>query len=111
MRGRVLVSILEEQLRQERIQRNKTRFLRSLSADERKIFKKRVHLARKRIATKEFCRLCDEHTHCPTCGVHMRIDASHINWEEVRGYSSDPCDDCCCGACGSRKCYPGQCHC
>lgn len=44
---------------------------------------------------------------CTTCGVDMNIDASHIDWEDVRGFKSDPCDDCCCGACGGRKRFPG----
>jgi len=111
MRGRVPAWIIAEELRQERAKRKRDRFLRRLPAGERELLKKRIRLARKRIAAKEFRRLCDAHTHCPTCGVHMHTDASHIDWEQVRGYPSDPCDDCCCGACGSRKAYPGQCHC
>ena len=72
-------------------------------------------------------------THCPGCGQGLSIDASHINWGDVwlrralderrerlgrpptdaetvevcEATGSDPCDDCCCGACGSRK-YPGD---
>lgn len=42
---------------------------------------------------------------CGSCGHHMDEDASHIVW------AGDPCDDCCCGACGSRKNYPGEAHC
>jgi predicted nucleic acid-binding Zn ribbon protein len=51
----------------------------------------------------------EKYTHCPTCGVDMAVDASHIDWETI-GFSN-PCDDCCCGGCGSRKDYPGQEHC
>lgn len=76
----------------------------------------------------EFELLCNEYKDCPSCGVDMKMDASHIDFAKVRRdacepcdlydsdgdeieFSSDPCDDCCCGACGSRKAYPGQCHC
>ena len=64
----------------------------------------------------------------------MNIDASHIDWKEVwlqqalakkearlgraitteehtevaATTGSDPCDDCCCGGCGSRKVRPGE---
>ena len=93
MFGRFPARITREMLRKERVKRNNDRFLRRLSAGERSILKKWIRLARKRVADKEFRRLCDEHTHCPTCGVHMHTDASHIDWEEVRGYPSDPCDD------------------
>ena len=73
-------------------------------------------------------------THCHWCKQPMGIDASHIDWEEVwlqqaieykelklgrpvteaeraevaAATGSDPCDDCCCGACGSRKERPGE---
>ena len=91
--------------------RGSARFWKRLPSPEAKILKTRIRHARARIKAKEFRRLCEQHTHCPSCGVDMKVDASHIDWEEVRGYPSDPCDDCCCGACGSRKSYPGQCHC
>lgn len=49
-------------------------------------------------------------THCFTCKTDLSEDMSHVDWFEVncRTYgsddcSSDPCDDCCCGACGLRK--------
>ena len=71
-------------------------------------------------------------THCPTCGEAMDTMACGINWhaayvaqrvkehmietgriptaeelEEIaESTGSDPCDDCCCGACGSRKAQP-----
>ena len=102
MRGRVPAWILAAELRQERAKRNRDRFLRRLPAVERERLKKRIRLARKRIAAKEFRRLCDQHTHCPSCGVHMHIDASHIDWEQVRGYPSDPCDDWCAAALPAR---------
>lgn len=64
----------------------------------------------------------------------MRIDASRIDWGQVwlkqavaareatlgralttqettdvaAATGCDPCDDCCCGACGSRKVRPGE---
>ena len=65
----------------------------------------------------------------------MGIDASHIDWDQVwldravarekwrlqrehlteeemqrvkDSTGCDPCDDCCCGACGRRKTYPGD---
>ena len=67
----------------------------------------------------------------------MDIDAAHIDWERVwlqqaihakeialdrpttagereslaDETGSDPCDDCCCGACGSRKRRPGEACC
>ena len=76
-------------------------------------------------------------SHCTSCGVSMDQMACSIGWKAVRigdwvreyvetlgrlpSYdalaafadttSSDPCDDCCCGACGQRKEYPGQCCC
>lgn len=76
-------------------------------------------------------------TTCPWCGQDMNIPADYIDWETVwfekickqktkelerdltndevnyikNEIVGDPCDDCCCGACGSRKDYPGQCHC
>ena len=71
---------------------------------------------------------------CPWCDQNMKLMACHIDWEQVwfeknvneakvrkgrelttkeiqeikESTGSDPCDDCCCGACGSRKLYPGQ---
>jgi hypothetical protein len=98
MVGRVPPRIVLELMRQERIKRSGDRFLRRLPADERQVLKRRIRIARKRAAAREFRRLCDEHTHCPTCGVHMRIDASHVNWETVHGGPSDPCDDWCAAA-------------
>ena len=76
-------------------------------------------------------------SHCPSCGESMETMACSIDFHAiyvcqlVRSYmekhgeipdqktlehfdaisGSDPCDDCCCGACGSRKEYPGQAHC
>ena len=76
-------------------------------------------------------------TTCPWCGQDMSIPSDYIDWEVVwfekicnekkqevgrdltdaemdeikSGIIGDPCDDCCCGGCGSRKDYPGQCHC
>ena len=76
-------------------------------------------------------------SHCSSCGVSMQTMACSIDFHAVyvaqlvrahieeRGeipdndtlkrydesVGSDPCDDCCCGACGSRKAYPGQAHC
>ena len=109
-----------------------TQETRKLPSKDLKILKRRIRSAKRRIAAKEFRRLCAMHTHCPTCGVDMKIDASHIDWEEVRGYPSDPCDDwcatattlsppalvdralclhSCCGGCGGRKNFPGECHC
>ena len=72
-------------------------------------------------------------THCTTCGEPMNRMACCIDWHavyvsqlvrehiettgeipsheelvEMDGTAgSDPCDDCCCGACGSRKAQPG----
>jgi len=62
---------------------------------------------------KELKRLCEEYTHCPSCGVSMSLSGDDIDWEEVRGDPrlTDPCDSCCCGACGQRKRYPGEAHC
>jgi hypothetical protein len=76
-------------------------------------------------------------SHCPWCGQDMSIPACCIDWETVWfeiyekkekekfgrklneeeieklrfDLNGDPCDDCCCGGCGARKDYPGQCHC
>tara|TARA_Y100000748_G_C15401782_1_gene451806 strand:+ start:330 stop:533 length:204 start_codon:yes stop_codon:yes gene_type:complete len=67
----------------------------------------------------------------------MDIPADYIDWEEIwynnicakeekklgrklteEEYTNikeelvgDPCDDCCCGGCGTRKNYPGEAHC
>jgi hypothetical protein len=72
-------------------------------------------------------------SHCTTCRQPMDETACAIDWhaayvcklveehmartgripthEELQtmdeGSGSDPCDDCCCGACGSRKTQPG----
>ena len=73
------------------------------------------------------------HTHCPSCGESMHQMACCIDWHAVyvsrmfkahmilkgrlptqeelvymdEEAGDDPCDDCCCGACGSRKAAPG----
>ncbi len=73
------------------------------------------------------------YTHCTSCGQRMDTMACCIDWHAVyvsqmvknhmveKGCipthdelermdvesGSDPCDDCCCGACGSRKVQPG----
>ena len=70
---------------------------------------------------------------CGTCGQPMNVPADHIDFQKVWAASLwadrevalgraltedervaiyddapfDPCDDCCCGACGSRKRYMG----
>ena len=105
------------------------RILRRLPPKDLKILKRRIRSAKRRIAAKEFRRLCEMHTHCPTCGVDTKMDPSHIDWEEVRSYPSDPCGDWCAAAtthctpalvdralclrscCGGRKNYPGESHC
>lgn len=72
-------------------------------------------------------------SHCTTCGEPMDQMACCIDWHAVyvsqrfkehmtnegrlptteelekmdAASGSDPCDDCCCGACGSRKSRPG----
>lgn len=72
-------------------------------------------------------------THCTCCGQSMDEMVCCINWHAVyvsqrvkehmietglipnqeelecihRECGSDPCDDCCCGACGRRKTQPG----
>ena len=72
-------------------------------------------------------------THCTWCGQSMDEMACCIDWHAVyvsqrvkehmietglipnqkeleridQESGSDPCDDCCCGACGSRKAQPG----
>jgi len=72
-------------------------------------------------------------THCHSCGQSMDEMACCIDWHAVyvsrrvlehmvesgripttaeleaidATSGSDPCDDCCCGACGSRKRAPG----
>jgi len=72
---------------------------------------------------------------CNYCALDMRHNACSIDWEQVwlareirkrreklgreltaHEYQdlptvSDPCDNCCCGACGQRKAFPGQAHC
>lgn len=98
-----------------RVEKRKKRVLRLIERGKRIMKNKR-----------EFERLCAEHTHCPTCAVDMTIMACHIDFQRVRrdqaageadmlvpweDFSSDPCDDCCCGGCGSRKNYPGEAHC
>jgi len=76
-------------------------------------------------------------SHCTSCGQPMEDDATHIDWHAVyvsnlvkehmirhgriptheeltvmdNESGSDPCDDCCCGGCGSRKEEPGTVHC
>lgn len=74
-------------------------------------------------------------SHCHWCGQKMSLDPGSIDWcavyvakklqqfleennhtlptqeqlEEVyHSTGGDPCDDCCCGACGRRKERPGQ---
>lgn len=73
-------------------------------------------------------------TVCKFCGVDMNLMACEIDWERVwyekrlqykeitlerklteeeredlkDECGSDPCDDCCCGSCGSRKSYSGK---
>ena len=42
---------------------------------------------------------------CPQCNTPMSDP-----WTQMGDYAGF-CDDCCCGGCGSRKAYPGQCHC
>ena len=42
---------------------------------------------------------------CPQCNTPMSD-----SWTQMGDYAGF-CDDCCCGGCGSRKAYPGQCHC
>ena len=77
---------------------------------------------------------CVKLSHCSFCGEHMDQMACSIDWHAVymsqafkkfmiehsriptqveledieQKVGSDPCDDCCCGACGSRKRMPGQ---
>jgi hypothetical protein len=72
-------------------------------------------------------------THCTTCGESLELSVCAIDWHAVwvalrvkehmtetgripthkelmdmdEGTGSDPCDDCCCGACGSRKVEAG----
>lgn len=46
---------------------------------------------------------------CTFCGQPMCLAADEIDWTEL-GFNSQ-CDDCCCGACGSRKLYQGQACC
>lgn len=74
---------------------------------------------------------------CPDCREPGNVPADHIDFHAVyvsllvrqfmqdkgripndqelaemdESSGSDPCDTCCCGACGSRKEYAGQCHC
>jgi hypothetical protein len=73
------------------------------------------------------------YTHCTSCDERMDKMACRIDWHAVyvsklfkehitltgrlptqeelvrmdEDSGSDPCDDCCCGACGSRKAKPG----
>ena len=73
------------------------------------------------------------YTHCSSCDERMDQLACHIDWHAVwvsklfkrhmidtgriptqeeiermdEDAGDDPCDDCCCGACGSRKMAPG----
>ena len=73
-------------------------------------------------------------SHCFTCGVCMSEMACSIDWHAVHvsnyfkdfmiakgrlpsedelskmdeSVGHDPCEDCCCGACGSRKSEPGK---
>lgn len=43
---------------------------------------------------------------------HMILKEQLLIFEELENMDkeleSDPCDDCCCGACGSRKMEPGS---
>ena len=42
----------------------------------------------------------------------LRRQLTSREHEEVMSSAKgDPCDNCCCGACGSRKKYPGQTRC
>jgi hypothetical protein len=81
--------------------------------------KRRIREARRRLRVKyprvgedryfEFRKLVREQgPHCMTCGQGM--------WGHPSGYASkmlwgNPCDDCTCGSCGSRKAYQGQACC
>ncbi len=73
-------------------------------------------------------------SHCHWCGQKMSLSVCEIPWHAVyvselfkdfvaeeermptkeelqemdESVGSAPCDDCCCGACGSRKERPGQ---
>ena len=73
-------------------------------------------------------------SHCSSCGESMKKMACSIDWHAVylsqlfkefliqnaflppqkelevmnQSVGSDPCDDCCCGSCGSRKRTPGE---
>lgn len=74
------------------------------------------------------------YSHCTTCSEAMDQLACGVDWHAVymsrrfkdfmmdtgrlptpeelkemqESTGSDPCDDCCCGACGSRKETPGE---
>ena len=76
-------------------------------------------------------------THCSSCGQPMDETVCNIDWHAVyvsqcvkthmtkmgriptfaelvsmdHEMGSDPCDDCCCGSCGSRKASPGTACC
>lgn len=55
-------------------------------------------------------------SHCLTCLHKLWENGKLLDWGEDESVgilfgSRDPCDDCCCGACGSRKEYQGQSHC
>ena len=58
--------------------------------------KRRIRAAKRRI---EFKRLCNEYSHCYTCGVDMSLMVCEIDFGEVRGNPElfDLCDSCCCG--------------
>lgn len=54
---------------------------------------------------------------CGSCGHKMHDPTGQLmEWGDDTAAGIDfgaraPCDDCCCGSCGSRKSYPGQEHC
>ena len=78
-------------------------------------------------------RVVTVYTHCTTCGHEMDDSPDCVDWHAVYvcqrlkahmfktgqipsqeklnriadNCGSDPCDDCCCGGCGSRKAQPG----
>jgi len=86
--------------------------------------KKKMPQKRKREVVYTHCTNCGQPMHTQPCGIdwhavyvamrvqdHMTETGRIPSQEELEnmdaGAGSDPCDDCCCEACGSRKERPG----
>ena len=68
------------------------------------------HVGTKQVGTKHVllsqCTWCKQDMLLQTCCIDWSVV-----WHELGKTGCEPCDDCCCGACGCRKTYPGQACC